>query len=237
VCAHDALQGVVAARFASRALGARRALIVHDPTDYGWPLAQAFAAEAAAIGIRIARVDAVRVGATDFAGTIAGVRDLAPDLIYCALTEIEASALARQMRATGLAVTVIATDGGPESKLLALAGPAAEGSYHTYAGAVLEPSRARVFVEEFERRFGGPVPPYGGEAYDAANVLIAALNRAARPDRAAVAAAVAATDLDGVTGRIRFEPNGERRDLNMTVWKVEQGICRLLGSARELAPA
>jgi branched-chain amino acid transport system substrate-binding protein len=35
VCAHDALQGVVAARFASRALGARRALIVHDPTDYG----------------------------------------------------------------------------------------------------------------------------------------------------------------------------------------------------------
>jgi ABC-type branched-subunit amino acid transport system substrate-binding protein len=51
-----------------------------------------------------------------------------------------------------------------------------------------------------------------------------------------VAAAVAATDLDGVTGRIRFEPNGERRDLNMTVWRVEQGICRLLGSARELAP-
>jgi branched-chain amino acid transport system substrate-binding protein len=237
VCAHDTLQGMVAARFALRTLGARRALIVHDQSDYGWPLAQAFTAAATALGIHVVRVDAVSVGATDFSSVVAGIHDLAPDLVYCALTEIEASALARQVRAAGAAVTMMATDGGPESKFLALGGTAAEGSYHTYAGAVLEGSRARAFMDEFERRFGQPVPSYGAEAFDAANVLISALERSGRPDRAAVAAAVAGTDLAGLTGRIRFEPNGERRDLNMTIWKVEDRACRLLGSAHDLAPA
>jgi branched-chain amino acid transport system substrate-binding protein len=237
VCAHDALQGAVAARFAARGLGARRVLIVHDQTDYGWPLAQSFGAAAVSLGLRVAGVDAVHVGMTDFSSTIAGVRDLEPDLVYCALTEIEASALARQLRATGHTVAIMATDGGPESKFLALGGAAAEGSYHTYAGAVLDPSpRVRAFVDAFERRFGQPVPPYGAEAYDAADVLLSALERAGTPGRAALVEAVAATDLAGVTGRLRFDPNGERRDLDVTIWQVQQGACRLLGTARDLAP-
>jgi branched-chain amino acid transport system substrate-binding protein len=238
VCAQDTLQGTVAARFAARTLGARRVLIVHDQTDYGWPLAQAFGAAAAGLGLTVVRVDAVQVGTTDFATTLAGIRSLGPDLVYCALTEIEASALARQARAGGATVTMLATDGGPESKFLALGGGAAEGSYHTYAGAVLEPSEpVRAFVDAFQARFGQPVPPYGGESYDAARVLIAALEQAGRPDREAVVAALRATDLAGVTGRVRFEPNGDRRDLEVTIWKVDRGACRLLGAARDLAPA
>jgi branched-chain amino acid transport system substrate-binding protein len=237
VCADDTLQGTVAARFARGALNVRNALIVHDQTDYGWPLAQSFAAAAGPLGLRVLRVEPVSVGQTDFASTIAGIDHVSPDLVYCALTEIEASALARQMRASGVTVTIMATDGGPESKFLALGGAAAEGSYHTYAGSVLGSPLAREFAEEFERRFGAPVPPYGAEAYDATCVLVSALERAALPDRETLVASVAATDLGGVTGRIRFEPNGERRDLDMTVWNVKNGTCTLLGSARDLAPA
>jgi branched-chain amino acid transport system substrate-binding protein len=231
VCAHDAVQGAVAARYAVRTLGARRIAVVHDRTDYGRPLAEAVQASARAEGADVVLLEDIAVGQTDFAATAARVRETAPDLVYFALTEIESSLLAGQLRGAGIASILFGTDGSRESPFVQLAGPAAEGSYQTYAGAVLDRvPAAKPFVRKFESRLGRTIPTYGGEAYDAASLLIAALGRAPIPDRGHVLDALRTMPaFDGVTGRIEFEPDGNRRDPEVSIWRIEQGVPRLVG--------
>jgi branched-chain amino acid transport system substrate-binding protein len=237
LCAHDAVQGQVAAQYAVRSLGVRRAAIIHDQTDYGHPLAEVVQATLQQEKVEVILFEGIKEGQTDFNLTVTRIRELSPDLIYFALTEIESSILARQLRAAGVEAVLFGTDGSRESQFLPLAGPAAEGVYQTYAGVDPESApAAQAVVQDFQARYG-PVPVYGLEVYDATNLLITALVKAAQPDRQRVLEAVRSiADFAGVTGSIQFEPNGDRQDPQVSIWQVEQRQMRLLGLARDLIP-
>lgn len=237
LCAHDAVQGRVAAGYAVRVLGVRQAAVIHDRTDYGQPLAEVVRAAVRQEGAEIVLFEGIAEGQTDFSPTVARIREVWPDMVYFALTEIESSLLARQLRAAGVQSLLFGTDGSRESQFLPLAGEAAEGVYQTYAGTDPESApAAQAFVRAFQAEYG-PAPVYGLEVYDATNLLIAALVQAGQPDRKSVLEAVARTaDFTGVTGPIQFEPNGDRRDPQVSLWRVEQGQMRLLGLARDLIP-
>lgn len=238
LCAHDAIQGMVAAQYAVWVLGVKGFAIIHDQTDYGQPLAEVVRATARQEGAEVVLFEGIEVGQTDFSQTVNRIQHLSPDLVYFALTEIESSLLARQLKAAGVKVLLFGTDGSRVSQFLPLAGPAAEGVYQTYAGVDPDStSSAQTFGHDFNARYG-PVPVYGAEVYDATNLLIAALTRAGRPERQAVLQAIAAMDeFAGVTGPIRFEPNGDRHNPQVSIWRVEQGEMRLAGLARELIDA
>jgi branched-chain amino acid transport system substrate-binding protein len=237
MCAHDAIQGRTAARYAVRVRGAHRIAVLHDRTDYGRPLAEAVAAALGEEGAEVALFEGVAEGAGTFPETVARIRALAPDLVYFGLTEIEASIFARELRDAGVTALLFGTDGSPESKFLPLAGPAAEGSLHTYAGA--PPSRApamRAFIEAFESRYEA-VPVYGPEVFDAANQIIAAAAAAPARTRAAVLAGVATmAEFSGASGRVRFDENGDRVDPPISIWTVEHNAMKLLGRADDLIP-
>jgi branched-chain amino acid transport system substrate-binding protein len=238
LCAHDAIQGAVAARYAVQVLGARRVVVIHDQTDYGQPLAEVVRTTARQEGAEVVLFEGITEGAGDFTDTATRVQRVSPDLAYFALTEIESSILARQLRDAGVASILFGTDGSRESKFVSLAGPAAEGAYQTYAGADPESTpSAQHFIREFEARYGA-VPVYGAEVYDATALLIAAVERAAASNRRRVLEEVTRTrDFPGVTGRINFDSNGERIDPNVSIWRVEGGEIRLLGSAHDLIAA
>lgn len=237
LCAHDAVQGQVAARYAARVLQARRMAVIHDKTDYGLPLAEVVRATAQQENVEVALFEGITEGQTDFSDTVSRIRQLAPALVYFALTEIESSILARQLRAAGVEALLFGTDGSKESQFLPLAGPAAEGVYQTYAG--VDPHStptAQTFVRAYEARYG-PAPVYGCEVFDATNLIIDALKRAGQADRERVLAEVAQTrKFEGVTGPVTFESNGDRRDPQVSIWRVEQGEIKLLGLASELIP-
>ena len=237
MCAHDAVQGQVAARYAVRVLGARHVAIIHDRTDYGRPLAEVVLDVVEQEHAEVILFEGITEGDTDFGKTVNRLRQLSPDLVYFALTEIESAILARQLRAAGVGSLLLGTDGSRESQFMPLAGPAAEGAYQTYAGVdpVSAPA-AQTFKREFETRYGA-VPVYGLEVYDATNLIGEALKRARSPDRKAVLDQVTrVSDFEGVTGPVVFESNGDRRDPQVSIWRVERGEIRLQGLARDLIP-
>jgi branched-chain amino acid transport system substrate-binding protein len=237
LCAHDAVQGEVAAQYATRVLGARRVVIVHDQTDYGLPLAEVVRTAVEGEDAAVVLFEGITEGDTDFSKAVSRIQRLAPELIYFALTEIESSILAGQLRAAGLEALLFGTDGSRESQFLPLAGPAAEGVYQTYAGVdpVSAPA-ARSFVQHYEARYGA-VPVYGAEVYDAVNLTAEALRRAGQADRQALLYELAhIRDFEGATGRIEFEPNGDRREPQVSIWRVIQGDIQMIGLARDLIP-
>jgi branched-chain amino acid transport system substrate-binding protein len=237
LCASDAVQGRVAAQYAVRVLDARRVAIIHDKTDYGQPLAEVVQATIHQERTAVVLFEGIDEGQTDFSPTVNRIQQLAPDLVYFALTEIESSILAQQLRAAGISAELFGTDGSRESQFLPLAGPAAEGVYQTYAG--VDPASApaaQAFVAAFEAHYG-PVPVYGLEVYDAVNLLVAALRQVGLVDRAQILPALRGlTDFIGLTGPIRFEATGDRADPQVSLWRVEQGQMKLLGLARDLIP-
>jgi branched-chain amino acid transport system substrate-binding protein len=137
-------------------------------------------------------------------------------------TEIESSKLMCALYAAGVNTQVISSEGGPDNPLARLDGPAGEGSIHTYAGAdPLATPGSRALVQRCLREIG-ETPSYVVECYDAVSVIVSALERGAS-SRQEVRDAIAATDIQGLGGRIRFDSHGDRIDAPVSLWRVVDG--------------
>jgi len=131
MCADNERQAAVAAEFADRHLPSTTAVAVHDGTDYGRPLVQAFAERLQALSGRQVKVLAMQVGQEDFSEIVEAVRASKAGIVDLGATEIESSKLMRALHSAGLRPQVISSEGGPDNPLARLAGPAGEGSIHT----------------------------------------------------------------------------------------------------------
>jgi branched-chain amino acid transport system substrate-binding protein len=91
-------------------------------------------------------------------------------------------------------------------------------------------STAKPFIDAYKAAgYADPYGAYGAYAYDAANVIIAAMakvlsgqGRVTDELRAKLRQAVQDATLDGVTGKIAFDPYGDRTIGILTVSKVEK---------------
>ena len=229
VCADNDRQATAAASYALDTLGVHRVATVHDNTEYGRPLAETFVSTIRDAGQEVVLVEPIRLGQRVFDDTVGRLDEAACDLVYFGLTEFESAFLTRALREAGVGVHLFGADGGPLSPFPRLAGEAAEGCYETYAGVDPATSaQAQGFVRKYEDRYG-PCPIFGPEVYDAARIVVEALRRAGKPDRRAVLAEIRALEgFVGATGKISFEPNGNRKDAGVTIWQVLDGQMTLL---------
>ena len=222
MCADNERQAAVAAEFAHLQRPGAKTFAVHDGTDYGRPLVEAFARNLEQLGGQPVRVLAMHVGQEDFSEIVEEIRAARAEVVDLGATEIESSKMMRALHAAGVHPLVISSEGGPDNPIVRLAGAAGEGSVHLYAGS--DPSSteaARRLVKRCREAFG-ETPSYVVECYDAVNVISAAL-RTGASNRAEVRDAIAATDLEGVGGRIRFDASGDRIDAPVSLWTIRSG--------------
>ena len=222
LCADNERQAAAAAEYAAARLHPRTPMAVHDRTSYGHPLVDAFARRLTSLSGHQVGVLEMRVGQEDFAAIVTKVRAAKADLVYIGATEIEGSKLMMALRDAASEAQIMTSEGGPQNPLAGLAGRAAEGSIHTYAGA--DPNgteAAQRLIERCEREIGG-APSFAVETYEAVMVIADALAGGAKT-RAELRDAVAAADLEGFSGRIRFDANGERIGAPVSLWRVTGG--------------
>ena len=223
LCAGNERQAAVAAEFAYARASQARAYAVHDGTDYGRPLVEAFASRFETLSGRPVKVLAMRVGQEDFTEIVETIKVGAADVIDFGATEIESSKLMKALRSHGVSSLIISSEGGPDNPLARLAGSAGEGSVHTYAGSdPMATESSRSLVQRCRAEIGES-PSYVVECYDAVQAIAAALEGGATT-RKEVRDAIAATDMDGIGGRIRFDRNGDRIDAPVSLWRVESGV-------------
>ena len=165
----------------------------------------------------------IRAGDKDFRA-ILGTLPKDIDLIYASLWAPDAALLVKQLPDVGLETRVIGPDGQyePVDYIEASAG-AAEGNYVTF----LVPDLSKVpsateFVEAFDAEYG-PVSSYGPLAYEAANIIISAIEKVGELDRAAIRDAVRATaDYTGILGfPITFDDKGDVAGANVYIYQVQ----------------
>jgi branched-chain amino acid transport system substrate-binding protein len=220
----DDLQGVFAAQWAAE-LGARRAFVLHDTEPCGRGVALPFAEACGRLGVELVEppVSIVPKQAEyeELARTIA---TSGADLVfYGGIIQNGAGPLWREIRAAAPELTMMGPDTLFEHAFIDDAGAAAEGTQITFGSVppdLLE-GPGRVFYERYVARFGEEPECYAASAYDTTGVILQAIERVGRADRAAITQAAFATrDFDGVLGRWSFDANGDidlRRGTRLTI--------------------
>jgi branched-chain amino acid transport system substrate-binding protein len=231
----DDVQGKVDAQLALAA-GAKRVYVVDDAETYGRALAGFFAQGfQAAGGAILGRASTAGTNISQFSTLVSQMKASNADLVFYGGLAATGGPLRAAMSAGGMAsVPMAGTDGiaGDASFIQAAGATAAEGTLGTRPVpdiAALSSSTARTFVSDYKAKFNGDPTGYSANAFDAANLEIAAINAAIDagqlPTRTNVLDKIAHMSYLGVTGTISFDASGDNVGTRMlSVDKVENGV-------------
>jgi branched-chain amino acid transport system substrate-binding protein len=228
----DAAQGTAAARFARQALGLSRAATIHDGSSYSRQLQEVFAVEFEALGGTITGRDEVAGREPNVRPVLLALARTEPQLLYYPVFLDAGAHLTREARGIEALgpVALMGSDGLFSPDFLQATGEAARGFLWTSPDlAAFGPAYERL-VARYREQYGElPIGPYHAHAYDAANLILDAIERAAVdgpggslyiPRRELVEALYATRDHPGVTGRLTCSPTGDCAESRIAVYEA-----------------
>jgi len=222
VCARDDFQALAAAVWLVEELKKKKIAVFGDGTTGPREGADEFEKRAEARGATVLRYS-IRAGDKDFRPVLGTIpKDI--DAIVASLWAPAAALLVKQLPDVGLTVPVMGPDGQFEQvDYIQASGGAAEGNYVSFLlPDVRKMPSAQPFTQAFEARYGS-FSSYGPLAYEAANVLLTAIQKAGKPDRATIRDAVRATKgYQGVLGRsVTFDAKGDVDTQTIYIYQVK----------------
>ncbi len=222
VCGRDDQQGKVGAEFVVEKMKLKKVAVIHDKTTYGQGLADEFKKFIAG-KVEVVYYGGIIQGDKDFKTVLTSIKEKRPELIYFGGIYPEAGLLVKQARELGISVPFMSGDGSIDPKFIEIAGAsAAEGTYLTFSPDAKNIPSARSFIENYEKKFG-EIGPYSVYAYDAANILLAAIKDAGTTGGKAVVDKLHTMEFSGALGNIRFNEKGDVTVSPYVVWITRGG--------------
>ena len=214
--------------------------ILDDKETYGKGLADQFEQAAEGQGIEVVGREGIDGSASNYRSLMNKIAQAQPDAIYFGgIIENNAAQLIKDKVGAGMSneeVAFIGPDGIFVDELLNQAGDAAEGIYVTFGGLPQSElsEEGQQFVQKYEEQYDDPIQPYTAYAYEAANVMLDAIEKASEeaggdvPDRQAVIEQIFATeDYQGALGTWSFDEDGDTTLTELSVQTVENGEFKL----------
>jgi len=236
----DDIQGAAAANWA-KTLGVASVYVLDDTELYGKGVADVFNKSAAALGLKVLGQESIDPKAADYRALAAKVLDLKPDLVYFGgITQNNAGQLLKDLRAEGFKGKFMGPDGINEKAFIEAAGAdVAEGTYMTLGGLPVGEltGAGKAWYEAYKAKFNSEPEAYAVYGYEAANVIVAAIEKSCKADRAAIRDAVFATkDFDGVLGKWSFDANGDTSITSMSGYQVVKGEIKFSAALAAATP-
>jgi branched-chain amino acid transport system substrate-binding protein len=224
VIANDAQQGKVLGEFAVNKLGAKNIAIIDDRSAYGQGLADEFEKAASAAGATILAREFTDITKTDFTAILTSIKGKSPDLIFYGGMDAQAGPMMKQLKNLGITSNYLAGDGIQSAEFLKLAADAAEGAYASSPGVPLaQMPGGTAFEERYKAKYNIDIQIYAPYAYDAMNVLLAAMQKAGSTDPAKYLPELANIQYQGVTGNIAFDEKGDIKGGGISLYQVKGG--------------
>jgi branched-chain amino acid transport system substrate-binding protein len=216
--------------------GVESVFIIDDRETYGKGLADQVELTAEELGIEVLGREGIDGSAGNYRGLMNRIADAQPDAVYFGgIIENNAGQLVRDKVDAGMSnedVPFIVPDGVYVDTYIEQGGDAAEGTYVTFGGVPAKElsEEAQAFVDDYNETYpdGPPIAAYTTYAYEAANVMLDAIERAYNADdevnRQNVLREVFATeDYEGVLGTWSFDEDGDTTLTKLSVQRVEDG--------------
>jgi len=234
---NDTVQGAAAAHFAYDEMGVKKAATIHDGSLYAEKLQEVFATTFKELGGEITTQEAVDPNATDFKSVLTSIAAGSPEFIYHPIFVKAGSLIINQAKQVpGLeTVYLMGADGMFSPDVPEGAGDAVEGAFVSSPDlAAFSADYESVFLPKYKELSGveSPVSIFHAHAYDATNIVFAAIEKVAVQDadgtlhigRQALRDAVYATkDFPGLTGNLSCTPTGDCADPKIAVYEYHAG--------------
>jgi branched-chain amino acid transport system substrate-binding protein len=211
VCFIDPFQGEVLAKFAYDDLKARRAAVLKDiQQDYSVGLTDSIQKNFTGLGGQVLDPVSYSSGDSDFRAILTQVRAQKPDAVFVTGYYPEAAIIVRQARELGMNMPILGGDGWV-GDALKNGRDALKNTFisNHYSGDDPSPV-VQNFVKAYRSKFNREPDGIAALGYDAAKVLGDAITRANSTEGPKVRAALAAADVQGVTGRLKIN---DKRDV------------------------
>jgi len=227
-CTTDAFQGPNMANFMADQLKVKSVFVIDDTGAYGVGLADAFQAQAAKRGMQVMGRDRVDPLLSDYRPLLTKIKQLGPQAMYCGSSALAGVKLVKQSYEIMPDMIKAGGDGLHQASILAGAGfPAVQGWYSTIAAPhMLDDAKLSDWLAKYQKRWNSPPADYSITAYDAALVILAAIETVAKSGapvtRGAVRDAIQAVKVDTLQGPISFDANGDISSRVVSVFQVQQ---------------
>ncbi|MFZ5918680.1 MAG: branched-chain amino acid ABC transporter substrate-binding protein [Chloroflexota bacterium] len=227
----DSVQGAAAAKFASEYLKITKAATVHDGSIYAEQLQQQFVDTAKELGIEIVAQEAIQPTDTEMGSMLTRIAATGAEMIYYPIFIAAGGHITNQARQTpGLEnAYLMGADGIFSPDFLDAAGEAALGMYWSSPDFSAFGAGYADFLTTHQEKYGEPpLAPFHAHAYDAANLIFAAVEKVAVQDsdgtlhigRKALRDALFATkDFAGLTGNLTCSQYGDCADPKIAVYE------------------
>ncbi len=221
VCGTDDQQGAVAAEFVLKTVKPKRVAVLHDKTTYGQGLADYFK-NAVQDKVQVVFYDGIQTKDPDYKAVLTAIKEKKPDIYFFGGVYPEAGRLVRQSKEIGMIIPMITGDGVYDPTFISIAGKAAEGTYVTFGKDPSGLPTSKSFNEKYTAKYGAP-GPYSIYAYDAANIILTAIQQTGSTEGLKLAAYISANTFKGAFGDISFDKNGDVTKAPYVVWQVMDG--------------
>ena len=233
-CHNDKVQGAVAAEFAWKKLGLKKAATIHDGSIYAEQLQAVFAETFKKLGGTITAQEAVAPTDTDMRPVLTKIATGEPQFLYYPIFIAAGGHITRQVKEVkGLEKAgLMGADGIFSPDFYKAAGETAIGMYHSSPDFSAFAGGYQDFLAKHQKKYGEkPIAPFHAMAYDGANMVFAAIEKVAKkaPDgslaigRKALRDALYATKgMKGLTGTITCDKYGDCADPHIAVYITKE---------------
>jgi branched-chain amino acid transport system substrate-binding protein len=207
-------------------MGIKKADFLYTNNDFGIGSADEYSKMLKENGIEIGVRETMDPAATDFSAQLAKIKASGADTVFVTTAVEQLTLILKQAKEQQLKVRVISCGGSNSpDQIIAQAGTAAEGSYHTtffppwFPEMTTNPDVSQRYVDDWKKRgfnVGGLTEGYRG--YDAVYVAVAAIKLAGKAEPEAIRKALWDVNVKGVYGNIHFikqGPNGKESGQNV----------------------
>ncbi len=212
VCFIDPYQGAVAAQYAFKEAGLKKAAILSDVSDeYSQGLSEYFKKTFTELGGEVVAEEAFKTGDVDFRAQLTKIKEKNPDLLFLPYFFKEVSLTAKQADEIGIKATMMGGDGWTSDQLMEMGGPYLQNCFIVHHLNEDDPN-----VQAFKQQFHDAYPdkPLQLNAYmghDAFVTLKAAIEKVNEDNKGkitsgAVAKALEGIEVQGITGKIKISP-------------------------------
>ncbi|MFN0038439.1 MAG: branched-chain amino acid ABC transporter substrate-binding protein [Burkholderiales bacterium] len=218
----DDQQGPAIASYLSTQFKPKTVAVIDDATSYGEGLADQVDLTLKNAGINVLPREKGTKDTKDWKAILTKLKGKKPDAIFYGGMDSGGGPLIKQGRELGIKAVFAFGDGACSEKMHELAGAAAEGMVCSQAGIPVQ-AAAKGFLDAFKARFNKDPIIYAPFTYDAANLLIAAMQKADSTDPAKYLPELAKISFEGASGKIEFDAKGDRKDAEMTIFAMKSG--------------
>jgi branched-chain amino acid transport system substrate-binding protein len=229
---NDLETGAADARWLKNVLKAQTAVTVHDGSPYAQQLAQVMAKNFRELGGKVLSEEAISPTDVDMHPLLTRIATEKPDVLYLPIFVGAAGQILRQAKdVPGLEkTTIIGGSSLAAADMIEAAGASVVGfriSYPDVSPDAMGKKYPRL-IEEYKAKYGeAPISGYHGQAYDAAEIAVRAIEKVAVTDkdgvtyigRKAVRDAVFSAKFDGMSGAIECDQNGQCGKLKFAVYQ------------------